>query len=68
MLLGCALELVSCCRLSSSWKLDLRSHPSLVVLSVIDSAQSSGLRRPASMSTHGVMMAAMCSSRLFDAR
>ncbi len=41
-------------------------HP--VVLSVIDSAQSSGLRCPPMMSIHGVIIAVRNSSRLFDAR
>jgi len=52
----------------SSLKLDFLSHPSAVVLSVIDKTQSWLFRRPAMMSTHGEIIAARCSSKLFDAR
>jgi hypothetical protein len=52
----------------SSLKFDFLSHPSAVVLSVIDKTQSWLFRRPARMSTHGEIIAARCSSRLFDAR
>ncbi len=48
-------------------KLGFFSHPSAVVLSVIDRTQSWGLRRPVIMSTQGDMTAARCSSRLFEA-
>ena len=54
--------------LPSLVKFDFLNHPSAVVLSVIDSTQSSLLRRPAIMSTHGDTMAARYSSRLFNAR
>jgi hypothetical protein len=47
-------------------KFDYFSHPSAVVLSVIDRTQSWGSRRPAMMSTQGDMTAVRCSSRLFD--
>jgi hypothetical protein len=53
--------------LPSSEKFDFFSHPSAVVLSIIDRMQSWGLRRPAMMSTQGDMTAARCSSRLFEA-
>jgi hypothetical protein len=53
--------------LPSLEKFDFFSHPSAVVLSVIDRTQSWGLRRPAMMSTQGDMTAARCSSRLFEA-
>ncbi len=52
----------------SSRKLVLRSHPANVVLSVIKRAQSPQLKRPANKSTHGKMIDAIYSSRLFDAR
>ncbi len=51
-----------------SRKLVLQSHPANVVLSVIERAQSPQLRRPANKSTHGEMINAIYSSRLFDAR
>ena len=44
------------------------SHPVEVVLSVIDRAQSPGHRRFDIKSIHGVMMEAMNSRRLLDAR
>mgnify|MGYP001764559211 CR=1 FL=1 len=47
---------------------DFRIHPALVVLSVIDSAQSPLVNLPASISTHGVITAARCSRRLLEAR
>jgi hypothetical protein len=46
-------------------KFVLRSHPSEVVLSVIDNAQLLECKQPQIMSTQGVMIAAMCSRRLF---
>ena len=52
----------------SSMKFDFRSQPSEVVLSVIESAQSPFLSHPAMMSIHGVIIAARCTWRLFDAR
>ena len=48
-------------------KFDFFSHPSTVVLSVIKRMQSWGLRQPAMMSTQGEIIAARCSSRLFEA-
>ena len=53
---------------SSSMKFDFHSQPSEVVLSVIESAQSPFLSRPAMISIHGVIIAARCSRRLVDAR
>ncbi len=49
-------------------KFDFRSQPSEVVLSVIESAQSPFVIRPAMISPHGVIIAARCSRRLFDAQ
>jgi hypothetical protein len=39
-----------------------------IVLSVIDRARLPSLSMPMSMSTQGVIIAAKCSNRLFDAR
>ena len=52
----------------SSMKFDFLSHPSDVVLSVMERAQSPWVRRPAIISIHGVIIAARCSKRLLDAR
>jgi hypothetical protein len=43
-------------------------QPSNVVLLVMERAQLPRVRQPAMISTHGVMIAAMCSSRLLDAQ
>ena len=51
----------------SSLKFVFFNHPADVVLSVIDSAQSPALKRPAIRSTQGVTMDAMNSRKLFDA-
>jgi hypothetical protein len=51
----------------NSLKLDFLSHPSAVVLSVIDKTQSWFFRRPARMSTHGEIIASRCLSKLFEA-
>jgi hypothetical protein len=52
-----------------SMKLVFLSHdPSDVVLSVIESVQSPRFSRPAMILIHGVMIAAICSSKLFEAR
>ena len=51
-----------------SLKFVLHSQPADVELSVIDRAQSPLVSLSASMSTHGVMIDAMYSRRLFDAR
>jgi hypothetical protein len=50
-----------------SRKFVFRSQPSDVVLSVMESTQSPSVSRPAMMSIQGVMIAARCSNRLFDA-
>eukprot|EP00957_Ditylum_brightwellii_P032618 2472008-Ditylum_brightwellii.AAC.1 len=47
-------------------KLSLFSHPSEVELSVIDREQSPLFSLPAITSIHGVIIAAMCSRRLFN--
>jgi hypothetical protein len=49
-------------------KIRFLNQPSEVVLSVIESAQSPFVIRPAMMSIHGVIIAVRCSRRLFDAR
>ena len=49
-------------------KYDFFIQPSAVVLSVIDSAQSTGLSCLPIMSIHGVIIAKRNSSRLFDVR
>jgi hypothetical protein len=46
----------------------MHSHPSEVVLSVIDNVQAPACKQPQIMSTQGVMMATMCSRRLFVAQ
>jgi hypothetical protein len=51
----------------SSMKFNFHSQPSEIVLLVIESAQLPFLRRPAMISIHGVIIAARCSMRLFDA-
>jgi hypothetical protein len=51
----------------SSLKFVFLAQPSDVVLSVIDKAQSSNRRRFSKMSIQGVMIEAICSSRLFEA-
>ncbi len=48
-------------------KFNFLSQPSVVVLSVIDKTQSWEFNYPARMSIQGKMIAARCSSRLFDA-
>ncbi len=53
--------------LPSSMKFVFLSHPSDVVLSVIESAQSPRFSRPAMISIHSVIIAAICSSKLFEA-
>jgi hypothetical protein len=53
---------------SFSWKFVFHNHPSLVLLSVMDSAQSPSCKRFAMMSTQGVITAARCSSKLLDAQ
>jgi hypothetical protein len=52
----------------NSWKFVFQSHPPDVKLSVIERAQSPLFKQPASMSTHGEIMEAMYSKRLFDAQ
>ena len=52
----------------SSLKLVLRDHPSDVVLSVMERQQSPFFSRPARISTHTVMIDAICSSKLLEAR
>eukprot|EP00957_Ditylum_brightwellii_P184007 14016344-Ditylum_brightwellii.AAC.1 len=48
-------------------KLDFFSYPSKVELSAIDREQSPLFSLPAIMSIHGVIIAVMCSRRLFEA-